>query len=279
MPNLPSDLFSYKEWNAMLKDWEGLLLGEGTPQTRRLPMILITAAVVAVVCLLEIGNISSLRKFENMTFDGRVRLASRLAGPHPNLATNLGLVEITDDTVDIVSDGSLGYSAGLLWPRSVYARALQELSLQGAGMVGFDVDFDLRRPSDPPVILDGKTIGSDEFFAATLRKTGNAILATEHHVVPLQLFQRNASDLGNIYAERDDDGVLRRDRPYEIYRIWNPLFKNQIALEWHLDLDNAKIQFESQDFVAGDITDLQYLCRQARRPAGCGFQFLEKAAG
>ena len=267
LPNLPSDLLSYKEWDAMLKDWEGLLLGEAAPQTRRLPVMLITAAVVTAVCLLQIGHISALEKFEDMTFDWRVRLASRFAGPHPDLAANLGLVEITDDTVDIVSDGTLGYSAGLLWPRSIYARALQELSRQGAGVVGFDVDFDLRRPGDPPVVVDGKTVGSDEFFADTLKKAGNAILATEHHVVPLQLFQESASDLGNIYAERDEDGVLRRDRPYEIYRIWNPVFKNQIALEWHLDLDDAKIEFDSQDFVAGDITDLQsFAAKLARKP-------------
>jgi len=257
LPKLPSDLLSYKDWDGMLKDWEALLLGGGAQQTRKLPMMLITAAVVILVCLLEIGNFSVLRGLENMTYDGRVRLANRLAGPHPNLATNLGLVVITDDSVAIVSGGTLGYSAGLLWPRSIYARALQELSLQGAGMVGFDVDFDLLRPGDPPVALDGRTVSSDQFFADALKKAGNAILATEHHVVPAQLFQDSAADLGGVYAERDEDGVLRRDRPYEVYRIWNPLFVNQIALEWRLDLDHAKIQFDSQSFEAGDIMDLQ----------------------
>jgi len=268
LPRLPSELLSYKKWDAMLNEWDELLLGEVTPQARRLPMMLITAAVVTVVCLLQIGNISALERFEKMLFDWRVKMASHFVGPHHlDLATNLGLVEITDDTIDMVSSGSLGYSAALLWPRSIYARALQELSLQGAGVVGFDVDFDLKRPGDPPVLIDGKTIGSDQFFAQTLKKAGNAILATEHHVVPLELFQQSASDLGNIYAEKDEDGFLRRDRPYEVYRIWNPEFKKQIALEWHLDLDDAKIVFDSQDFVPGDITDLQsFAAKLAGKP-------------
>ncbi|MGA2556916.1 MAG: CHASE2 domain-containing protein, partial [Verrucomicrobiota bacterium] len=257
LPKLPSRLLSYKEWNAVLGEWEGLLLGAGSPQRRKWPMVLITAAVVAVVCLLQLGNFSPLRKLENMTYDGRVKLAGWLAGPHPNLATNLGLVEITDDTVDIVGDGTLGYSSGLLWPRSVYARALRELSLQGARVVGFDVDFGSTRPGDPPVVMDGAIIGSDEFFADTLKKAGNAILAAEHNVVPTPLFRVNSMDLGNIYSERDEDGVLRRDRPYEFYRIWNPLFVKQVVLEWHLDLEDVKTVFDSQAFVAGDINDLQ----------------------
>ena len=240
----------------MLGEWEELLLPAGSRQGRRLPLVLITAAVVAVVCLLQIRDFSFFRKLENITFDERVRLANRLAGPRPNLATNLGLVEITDDTVDIVGGGTLGYSSGLLWPRSIYARALRELSLQGAGVVGFDVDFGSTRPGDPPVMVDGAAIGSDDFFAATLRKAGNAILAAEHHVVPAPLFRISALDLGNIYAERDDDGVLRRDRPYEIYRIWDPLFVKKIALEWHLDLEDVKVEFDSQAFEPGDLNDL-----------------------
>ena len=209
----------------MLRDWESLLLGGGARQAARLPIILITAAVVTVVCLAELRNIPWLQRLEQMTYDGRVWLANHSAGFHPPPAPNLGLVVITDDTVDMVQDGTLGYRHGLLWPRSVYARALQELSRQGAGMAGFDVVFDSRRPFDPPIVLDGRTNGSDEFFAETLKKAGNAVLAAEHHVAPDPLFQDSAADLGNIYVQRDEDGVLRRDRPYEIYRIWDPLFK------------------------------------------------------
>ncbi len=267
LPKLPSHLFSYKDWRTTLGEWEETLFPTDSRRARKLPLMLITATVVAVVCLLQIGDPPLLRKLENMTFDERVRLANRLAGPHPNLATNLGLVEITDDTVDIVQDGSLGYSAGLLWPRSIYARALQELSLQGAGVVGFDVDFGSARPGDPPVMVNGASVASDQFFADTLKKTGNAILAAEHHVVPTPLFRINAMDLGNIYAERDDDGVLRRDRPYEIYRIWDPLFVKNVPLEWHLDLEDVKIVFDSQAFEPGDINDLQsFAAKLTSRP-------------
>lgn len=276
LPKLPADVLSYKEWEGVLRDWQGLLLGGGSGKGRKLPVVLITAGVVTVVCLLQLGHISALQKLENMTYDGRVKLASRLAGPHANLATNLGLVEITDDTVDIVSGGTLGYSSGLLWPRSVYGRGLRELWQQGAGAVGFDVDFDSRRPGDPPVIWEGRTIGSDEFFAETLKEAGNAILGTEHHVVPARLFQESASDLGSIYAERDEDGVLRRDRPYEIYRIWDPLFVKEIALEWHLDLEDATVEFDSQAFEAGDITDLQSFAAKLTGQADAVSSFLRR---
>ena len=105
LPKLPSDLLSYKGWDAMLKDWEGLLPGGGSQQARRLPMILIAGAVIAVVCLLEIGHVTFLQKLEWMTYDARVKLAARHSGAQSNLATNLGLVEITDDTIETVNNG------------------------------------------------------------------------------------------------------------------------------------------------------------------------------
>jgi class 3 adenylate cyclase len=255
LTKLPTDLLSYKGWDGMLKDWEGLLLGGGSPQGRKLPMMLITAAVVAVVCLVQIrGNFPMLQKLQAMTYDFRVKFAHHYEVP---LATNLGLVEITDDTVKIVGEGTLGYTHHLLWPRSVYGRALQELTRQGAGVVGFDVDFELPQPGDLPAVVEGRTNGSDQFFADTLKEAGNAILGSELQVLPARLFQESASDLGNIHAEKDEDGVLRRDRPYEIYRVWNPNFVKQIVLENQLELQKVKIEFDSQAFEAGDISDLQ----------------------
>jgi class 3 adenylate cyclase/CHASE2 domain-containing sensor protein len=257
LPKLPSHVLSYKEWEGMLKDWEVLLLGGGSPHGRKLPVMLIAGAVIVVVCLLEVGRVSFFQKVEWMTYDARVKLTGHHAGPNPDMATNLGLVEITDETIAMVNNGTLGYRYGLYWPRSVYARGLQELSQQGAAAVGFDVDFDSRRPGDPGAKLaDGKEEGSDEFFADVIKKSGIAILGAEHHLLPDPLFQESALDVGNIGADADEDGVLRRDQPYEVYRIWDP-FIAQIALEWHLDLDEAKVEFDSQAFEAGDISDLQ----------------------
>jgi class 3 adenylate cyclase/CHASE2 domain-containing sensor protein len=258
-PKLPSDLLSYKDWNAMLKDWEGLLLGESAPQTRRLPMILIAGAVIAVVCLLEIGHVIFLQKLEWMTYDARVKLANRHPGSRHSIATNLGLVEITDDTIEIVNNGTLGYRYGLYWPRCVYGFALQELARQGAAAVGFDVDFDSRRPGDPGLKLaDGTEVGADQFFADVIQKSGVAILGAEHRLMPDPLFQQGAMDVGDIGAEEDEDGILRRDRPYQVYRIWNP-FISQIALAWGLNLDQTRVDFGSPAFEAGEITDVKSL--------------------
>ena len=275
-PKLPSDLLSYKDWEAMLRDWEGLLLGAGSEQARRLPMILIAGAVIAVVCLLEIGHVTFLQKLEWMTYDARVKLANRHSGAPSNIATNLGLVEITDDTIEAVNNGMLGYRYGLFWPRSVYGFALQELARQGAAEVGFDVDFVSRRPGDPGLkSADGTEVGADQYFADTIKKTGIAILGAEHRLLPDRLFLEGAADVGNIGADTDEDGILRRDRPYEVYRIWDPLI-SQIALNWSLDLDRTRIDFDSAGFEAGDITDLKSLAAKLAAKSDAVSAFLRE---
>ena len=69
-----------------------------------------------------------------------------------------------------VWDGSLGFNFGLLWPRQVYARVIDELTEQGAIAVAFDVVFGELRPDHPPVNLaSGSLIDSDQFFATLSR--------------------------------------------------------------------------------------------------------------
>jgi class 3 adenylate cyclase len=55
------------------------------------------------------------------------------------------------------------------------------------------------------------------------------------------LFATNALALGDITAEKDSDGVLRRVRAFRDYRRWHPLFQ-KAADEFGLDLAGAKFE-------------------------------------
>lgn len=238
-PKLPAGLLDYKAWEAMLLGWRA--------QTKSLPVVLIAAAVIVVVCLLDIARVRAFQELEGMTYDARVKLAGRHPRSDQKNAPNLGLVEITDNTIDAVNNGELGLHYGLYWPRSVYAWALQELSQQGARAVGFDVLFSGMRPDDPrPTNFvekqdDGAWPKADYFFADEIFKSGNVILAAERGVLPARLFTNSAWQLGNISAETDEDGVLRRDRPFELYRDWHWIIR-QLAIQNGLDLDKTIIE-------------------------------------
>src|SRR5581483_4213011 len=104
------------------------------------PPVLIAAPVIAVVCLLQISRWETLQRIEWDTYDWRVRLA-RAYPSGAQIATNLGFVEINDQSIEAVDSGALGYQFGLYWPRQVYGRALEELTRQGAKAVAFDVMF------------------------------------------------------------------------------------------------------------------------------------------
>ena len=152
----------------------------------------------------------------------------------------------------------------------------RQLARQGAAAVAFDVDFDSRRPGDPALKLaDGTEQGADQFFADAIKKSGIAILGAEHHLLPDRLFMDGAVDVGNIGADPDEDGILRRDRPYEIYRVWDPLI-SRVALEWGLDLDQTRVDFDSQAFAADDITDLKSLAGKLAAKSDAVSSFLRE---
>src|SRR5580698_9179126 len=101
IPGLPRALSQIKEWETMLGEAEKRVFG-GDGRSRKWPVILIAAVVVAVVCLLEIGNVSFFQRLEWITYDARVKLASQHPLPNQLNATNLGLVDISDETIDLV---------------------------------------------------------------------------------------------------------------------------------------------------------------------------------
>ena len=80
----------------------------------KLAPALIAVSVILLVCLFRLLQLNFLERLEWVTYDLRVREAVKFPGP---TATNLGFIEITDDSIVAMQDGSLGFRYGLLWPR------------------------------------------------------------------------------------------------------------------------------------------------------------------
>jgi class 3 adenylate cyclase/CHASE2 domain-containing sensor protein len=215
----------------------------------KLAPALIAIFVILLVCLARVGQFDFLERLERMTYDWRVRQALKFPAP---AATNLGFVFIDDDSIDFVrTNRSLGYRFGLLWPRQVYGRAVEELSAQHAKAIAFDVIFgELREDQSPVEMADGSRLESDEFFALQMRRAGNVILADTRSVTPPELFSTNALALGDITtdANTDSDGVLRRAQAFRIRRRWHPLFR-QVEADPSFGIDLSKARVETNQII------------------------------
>lgn len=230
--------------------------------------VFIAAGVIGLACLLSLLRLDFFTRLENMTYDWRARLALRHP---PTTATNLGFVAISDDSIAALNNGSLGFRYGLYWPRQVYGRVLRELSAQGAKAVAFDVLFAGRRHDHPHVPVSATqwsglpeflsrlhpgqkpetyedhgevltVLESDEYFAWQLDRSGIAIIAAEPGAQPHSLFADHALTVGDISAEADSDGVLRRACAFHEYRRWHPAFKQVEAdKDYGVDLNNVQL--------------------------------------
>jgi class 3 adenylate cyclase/CHASE2 domain-containing sensor protein len=212
---------------------------------RRAPVIL-AVVVLFLVSALQMMRLDFFERLEWMTYDLRAKADLHFPAP---AATNLAFVAIEDSSIDAVEHGYLGFDSsqkigfhfGLYWPREVYGRLVDELSVQDAKSVAFDVLFSDLRTDHPQVqMADGDIMGSDDFFAARLYHAGNVILGDTSDAPLPRLFATNAFALGDITSEKDSDGVLRRVKAFRMYRRWHPIFL-KAADELGLDLDNAKV--------------------------------------
>ncbi|HVY71178.1 MAG TPA: adenylate/guanylate cyclase domain-containing protein, partial [Verrucomicrobiae bacterium] len=216
----------------------------GSP--KQIPL-LIACAMIALVCLL--ASLPRAKKFESfdlsqrlewITYDWRMRLAA--SHTSQAFATNLAFVEVGEAGISAVLDGVFGYQHGLYWPRHVYGRALRELTAQGAKAVAFDVLFDYLRPDHGPVSVPGAPrMGSDDFFADQIAKSGCVILAADKGSAPAERFLTNAWAVGDASSHLEPDGVRRRVHAFVDYPIWRPEIK-QFARAMDLNLHSAKFE-------------------------------------
>jgi len=89
------------------------------------------------------------------------------------------------------------------YPRSIYAKLLENLKKAGVRGVGFDIEFDVsdREPSN------------DSIFSEAIKNMGNVVLATklikDGEISPIPLLKNHAkTGFGNVIPDRD--GVIRR---------------------------------------------------------------------
>ena len=99
------------------------------------------------------------------------------------------------------------------WPRSYYARVVENLNRAGAKVIGVDVIFD---------VPDKRGGRSDAIFAEAIRSAGNVVLAgkleqstrlrTYHFLVePIPLLKEaSQNSVGLVSIEVDPDGIYRR---------------------------------------------------------------------
>jgi class 3 adenylate cyclase/CHASE2 domain-containing sensor protein len=207
---------------------------------KRTPAIL-ALVVLALVCGVRLLRFDFLERMEWMTYDLRVRAAQKFPAP---TATNLAFVAMEESSIAAVKSGQLGYSYGLYWPRQVYGRVVEELSAQGAKAVAFDVLFGELRHDHPYVqMANGGLMESDDFFAMQMRRAGNVFIPITPVVMPPDLFATNALALGDIWTEKDSDGVLRRVKAFRSYRRWHPVFQKVAADPgFGVDLRAARVE-------------------------------------
>ena len=202
--------------------------------------VLIALGVIVLVCLVRWREIGFLERLEQMTYDLRVREAVKFTPP---VATNLGFVEINDESATKVLDGSVGFHFGLFWPRQVYGRLVEELAIQGAKAVALDVIFAELRPYDPLVKMadDSNPPESDQFFADQMHRAGNVILAATTNTPPPALFFSSALALGDVVTEPSE--TLRRAKAFRVYRRWHSAFaKVEADPDYGVHLEQAIVE-------------------------------------
>ena len=149
---------------------------------------------------------------------------------------------IPDEAIKYVKNGLVdGQSYGLYWPRHLYGRVVKELESQGARAIAFDILFEEQREDHKSITNGGLRVGSDQ-FARQILAGGNVLLAAQNGALPEKLFRNNALAIGDIDAEKDGDGILRRAKAFQDYRIWHPAFQQTADDETlGVNLDKALI--------------------------------------
>jgi class 3 adenylate cyclase/CHASE2 domain-containing sensor protein len=232
----------------------------------KLAPALIAACVIVLVCVVRLIQPDFFERMELATYDMRVREAVKFPAP---ASTNLGFVFMDDASVDFVrTNQSLGYRFGLLWPRQVYGRLVEELSAQAAKAVAFDVIFgELREDQSPVQMADGRLIESDDFLGMQMRRAGNIIIASTKSLNPPLMFATNALALGDISTtvksdsserDRNVEGVLRRAKAFRLNPKWHWAFRQTEANpELGIDLSRARIEINQVVLIRSDGSEIK----------------------
>ncbi len=235
--------------------------------------VLLAIGATASVCFIQSMRFwretaSGAERLELVTYDWR---AQHALDYNPPIATNLAFLGISDRTIKSVKraneDLQLPKGHGLYWPRHIFGRVVRELNAQGARGIGFDVLFSDRRDdldgytntvvfTNAVGVLETNQIGlsSDDFFIDQIVRGRNVVLACTPGLPPHDDFLFSAK-VGDISSLPDSDGVLRRAKPYQHYRLWDVDIEQQLGDKYTIDLfQHVTIETNAILFVNTDVT-------------------------
>jgi class 3 adenylate cyclase/CHASE2 domain-containing sensor protein len=255
----------------------------------RLVPVMLAFAAIAIVCFVQSmrfwrTSASGAERMELITYDWRVQHALDFSPP---VATNLAFLAITDQTIQSIQKQAvnLGEKYGLYWPRHIYGRIVRELDTQGARGIAYDIMFPDERDDLAGLITNMVSTNatgiistnltrypSDYFFADEMIKSGKVIIASTPGLIAHDIFRTSARSLGDISARQDDDGVLRRARPWQWFRLWDSNIEEMVGDKLQMSLSNAEVEEHSITFrnteesytlpVTNGVYDLLKLTRE-----------------
>ena len=200
-------------------------------------------ALVAAALALALERVPFVREIELQTYDWRMQLTARPAGPVDDIV----LVSINDDSVRRMAP----LVGRWPWPRMVHASLIDFLSRAPAKVIVYDVLF--TEPDIRSISIDGEEWTgqeSDQALVDAVAKAGNVILGADVDaealsdrskelpvelpanlnatyggvatcvidrpvvVPPFPALMRAARGIGHTWMKRDDDGPLRRHWPF-----------------------------------------------------------------
>jgi adenylate cyclase len=200
----------------------------------------ITTGVVLLLLLARAGldhlpALNFIEQVELFSYDARARLALQFEAP---VATNLAVIGIEDECIERLNQSDLG-GVRWMWPRFVFAKALEECKAQGAAAVAMDMFFFDLDHDGPVSELGG--LNEDEYLAKQMANAGNVLLATTARnlegdlveVMPIPaIFRTNAFGIGQDGVPRWS--IANRER----FRRVPAFVVDQVSGQriWHLGL-------------------------------------------
>ena len=165
--------------------------------------VLSTAALIAAGASLVLAS-GLLAPIDRGVGDALVRLAAGRPPPLPAHQPDVAVVA--------VDARSLRAYASWPWPRSLYARAIEQLEAAGARAIAFDIDFSTPSEPDEDARFADAMAASNRVVLAAFRQRQTLPGGGELEVanIPIDRLLGAAAAVGSVLVPTDPDGVVRR---------------------------------------------------------------------
>src|SRR5579871_1752447 len=199
---------------------------------RRRAGIGLAIGLAAAVLAWLLGSLPLFQEFENQSYDLRVRLMSRASEARPDIA----VVEIDETSLRALAP----FFGQWPWPRFVHTGVIEFLARGGARVIAYDVLFTEHDARESFTVQQTSFTGpgSDDALVRSVKQAGDVVLVGEatyegstsdaaatavSHTgfearptlrPPFEELAQAAFGIGHNFFVRDDDGIMRRVRPF-----------------------------------------------------------------